>query len=75
VPLARWVGQRARGRERGAVLIGVFDEEDGAPLQIPDPYNRDVEYVQAVFGRVIRCVDQLAARLEPLDATRWRLRA
>ncbi|MFN9204997.1 MAG: hypothetical protein ACK6DP_18315 [Gemmatimonas sp.] len=69
------VWHRAPERERGAVLLGVFDEDDGAPLHIPDPYNRDVEYVQAVFGRVIRCVDQLAARLEPLDATRWRLRA
>jgi protein-tyrosine-phosphatase len=61
--------------ECAAVLLGVFDHDDGAPLHIPDPYDREVEYVEAVFRRVISCVDRLAEQMEPLDAGRWRMRS
>jgi protein-tyrosine-phosphatase len=71
--LLAWCDSPAR--ESGRVLLGLFADDDGTPLLIPDPYGHELPYVTTVFRRVIECVDGLARRLEPASPTHWRFRA
>lgn len=71
--LRAWHG--AVERESAALLLGLFADDIGSPLLIPDPYGHELVYLTSVFRRVMECVDGLARRLEPVSDTHWRVRA
>ena len=60
-------------RESKAILLGVFDPDERAPMLIPDPYGSESDFVRSVFQRVILCVDAMASRLEHVGESKWRL--